>query len=128
MPSAFLDTIVRWPNPAQERFVAMRGIILRAGQGAGRIGESLKWGEPAWRPVRPRQGSTLRLNWSPGQDDTMSLFVNCRTTLVETMRDIYPDSFVFDGNRALRLPLAGALPENAIDHLARLTFNYHRTI
>ncbi len=126
IPGSFLAKISFWPAPAQIRFVEMRTIILNAGRDLGPIGESLIWGEPAWRPMKARQGSTLRISWSPEPAKQLALFVNCRTTLAETMRDRYPVSFAYEGNRALRLGIADPLPVAAIDHLARMTFSYHR--
>lgn len=106
----------------------MRALILSAAQDAevGPIEESLKWGQPAWRPKRPRQGSTLRLSWQDNAPQTLALFVDCKTTLSATMRDIYPLEFEYESNRALRLQIGVPLPTQAIDHLARLTFTYHR--
>ena len=128
MPSVFLDRIADWPNAAAAQFTDLRYLILRAAQDAqaGPISESLKWSEPAWRPTRPRQGCTLRAAWSPKSPDRFGLFVDCKTTLAETMRSLYPADFTYEGNRALYLPLGSKVPPQAIDHLARLTFCYHQ--
>ena len=127
MPRGFLDKLSQWPDPAQARFVEIRDIILCAAQDICPVGESLKWGEPAWRPVKQRQGSTLRVSWSPMHAATLGVFVNCKTTLAETMRDVYPDVFTYEDNRVLRMLLSDHIPQQAIDHLARLTFTYHRS-
>jgi uncharacterized membrane protein (UPF0182 family) len=71
------------------------------------------------------QGSTLRLNWSGKSPRTLVFYVNCKTTLSETMRALYPTEFKYESNRALHLRLHCQWPEQAIDHLARLTFRYH---
>ena len=42
------------------------------------------------------------------------------------MREIYPTAFYYESNRGLRLKLGDPLPEQAIDHLARMAFTYHR--
>jgi hypothetical protein len=92
----------------------------------GPLDESLKWGQPAWRPRRARQGSTLRLNWQDSAPQTLALYVDCKTTISAIMRDIYPTEFIYETNRVLRVTIGGPLPTQAIDHLARLTFTYHR--
>ncbi len=128
MTHIFSKTISAWPESARDRFGDMRKLILAAAQdaNAGPIHESLKWGQPAWRPKRPRQGSTLRLNWQDNTPQTLALYVDCKTTLSNTMRDLYPTEFDYETNRALRFSINDPLPLQAIDHLARLTFTYHR--
>ncbi len=128
MTDPFRDTIATWPPEARRLFGDIRALILATATGAqiGPVTESLKWGQPAWRPVRPRQGSTLRLMWQDNAPQTIALFVDCKTTLSATMQEIYPAEFQYENNRALRLSLERPLPLQAIDHLARLTFSYHR--
>ncbi|MEP1766464.1 MAG: DUF1801 domain-containing protein [Sulfitobacter sp.] len=127
-PHPFADTLRSWPQQAQDQFIQMRAVILTAAQQAdvGLVDETLKWGQPSWRPKRPRTGSTLRLNWQDNSPQTIALYVDCKSTISSTMRDIYPDEFKYESNRALRLPLGAALPDAALDHLARMTFTYHR--
>lgn len=127
MPTVFLAKIGTWPDAAAQRFSEIRYLILSAAAdaGVGDITETLKWTEPAWRPARPRQGSTLRAAWSQKRPNDIALFVDCKTTLSDTMRTRYPLEFKYEGSRALRLPLSEPLPAQAIDHLARLTFTYH---
>ncbi|KIN72956.1 hypothetical protein Z949_2138 [Sulfitobacter guttiformis KCTC 32187] len=42
------------------------------------------------------------------------------------MQEVYPTVFQYESNRALRLGLGDPLPVEALDHLVRLTFTYHR--
>ncbi|MEO0402071.1 MAG: DUF1801 domain-containing protein, partial [Pseudomonadota bacterium] len=76
---------------------------------------------------KPRTGSTLRLNWSPGSPDQLAAFVDCKTDLAAQMSTRFPGQFHNDGRRALAFDLAHPLPEDAIWHLAHMTFTYHRT-
>ncbi|MEH6644234.1 hypothetical protein [Sulfitobacter sp.] len=128
MTNPFDITLSLWPAPARVAFDEIRAVILNAAHGADArpLTESLKWGQPAWRPVRPRKGSTLRLMWQDNAPQTLALFVDCKTSLSATMQEIYPAEFQYENNRALRLSLERPLPLQAIDHLARLTFSYHR--
>ncbi|WP_298857243.1 DUF1801 domain-containing protein [uncultured Sulfitobacter sp.] len=128
MTDAFETILATWPPEARAQFNEMRALILKAAAEAdvGPIEESLKWREPAWRPKRAKQGTTLRLNWHANLPSTIALFVGCQTTLSATMKDIYPTDFIYESNRGLRLKLGEPLPEQAIDHLARLAFTYHR--
>ena len=54
------------------------------------------------------------------------MFVHCQTTLVSTYREIYPDTFRFDGNRALLFSADLALPEEPLKHCIALALTYHR--
>ncbi|KEJ89461.1 hypothetical protein [Sulfitobacter donghicola] len=128
MTHVFTPTISQWPALQQKQFEEIRKLILAAAKDAnvGPVEESLKWGQPAWRPKRPRQGSTLRLNWQGIPSHPLVLYVDCKTTLSATMREIYPTEFEYEKNRGLGLPDGSPLPLQAIDHLARLTFCYHQ--
>lgn len=128
MDDPFADTLAAWPVEARAQFAEIRALILDAAKeaDAGPIAESLKWGQPSWRPARPRQGSTLRLDWQDKLPHTLVLFVDCKTNLSATMQEIYPSEFQYETTRALRMTLGDTLPRQAIDHLARLTFTYHR--
>jgi hypothetical protein len=106
MTNPFAATIASWPPHIRAQFQEIRTLILAAAQGAavGPISESLKWGQPAWRPKRARQGSTLRLMWQENTPASLALFVDCKTSLSATMEEIYPTEFIYENNRALRLP------------------------
>lgn len=128
MPDPFAPTTALWPIEAQTRFAEIRGLILDAAKqvAIGPLTESLKWGQPAWRPERPRTGSTLRLNWSDKSPQTLAFFVDCKTTLAAQMFAAYPFDFEYKSNRELQVHLDAALPNSAINHLAELTFTYHK--
>lgn len=128
MTDPFEQTLNAWPPEARDQFNQLRSLILNAAQDAdvGEVEESLKWRQPAWRPKRPRQGSTLRLNWDEKLPQTIALFVDCKTTLSAEMFAAYPYDFEYESNRAMRLRLGAPLPEQAIRHLVKRTFTYHR--
>lgn len=128
LPDDLANCIASWPEPAHARFASLRNIIVTVAQRAqiGALIETTKWGQPSWLPAIPRISSTLRCNWHPDAPDRISLYVHCQTTLAETMRTLYPDAFIYDGNRALHMPLNAPLPCDAVDHCAYLTLTYHR--
>lgn len=128
-PASLLDQISSWPDPAQKAAWACRTLFheIAKKNDLGPLDESLKWGQPAWRPRRPRTGSTLRMTWSATSTDTLAFFVDCKTDLAARMRDVYPDLTRNDGRRQLGVDLTAPLPEQAIAHLAQMTFTYHRT-
>ncbi|MGB7243860.1 MAG: DUF1801 domain-containing protein [Sulfitobacter sp.] len=117
-----------WPKPARRHFEDLRGIVHKVAARAkiAPIEECLKWGQPAWRPHKNGIGTTLRAAWHPAHPDHFALFVHCQTTLGETLKTLYPDTFQFQGNRALRWSLDAPMPKDAIEHCALLTLTYYR--
>lgn len=102
-------------------------MMSRTRRKLGRLMRTLKWGQPSWRPVKPRTGSTLRMDWTPKFPDRLSLFVDCKTDLAARMQDMYPDLPENDGQRHIAIALNIPVPEQALTHLADITFTYHRT-
>ena len=127
-PAPVLARIADWPVPVCDVFWSCRAVFQDAAKQAdvGTLEESLKWGQPAWRPARPRTGSTLRLFWTPSRATVMQVFVDCKTDLAARMQTLYPD-LCNDGRRRLEINIADALPEQGLAHLAQMTFTYHRT-
>ena len=116
------------PARQRHRLLAVRDLVFEiaaATPAIGPLAESLKWGEPAYRPVRPRTGTTVRLGITPGAADACAVLVNCKTSLLATFRDLYPDRFGFEGERALILDLARPLPVEALSHCLSLALTYH---
>ncbi|WP_299741914.1 hypothetical protein [uncultured Tateyamaria sp.] len=118
-----------WPDKAQTHFLRLRSIVHDVATSAdiGPLDESLKWGQPAWRPKRARVGSTLRVDWSPTTPNRLMAFVDCKTDLAAQMDNRFPQQFHNDGRRALGFDLDAPLNEDALWHLAHITLTYHRS-
>lgn len=114
-----------FPPAARARLMALRGMIFDEAQAAGADVpvESLKWGEPAYRPGG---GSTIRLGWKKSAPDEVAMYFICTTGLVDRFRDLYPRSFRYGGNRAVLLPLSGRIQEKALRHCIAMALTYHR--
>lgn len=123
-----LNTFALWPDAAQSHALTIRTTCWQVAEAAqtGPLSESLKWGQPAWRPIRPRTGSTLRLSWNAATPDRLDLFVDCKTDLAARITERFPDAFDSDERRRLSVATDRALPMEALRHLAQLTFTYHR--
>ncbi len=123
-----LNTFALWPDVAQTQAFVIRTLCWRVAEAAdtGPLTESLKWGQPAWRPVKPRTGSTLRLSWNAATPDGLDLFVDCKTDLAARITTRFPDAFQSDKRRRLTLRTDSPPPEDALWHLARATFTYHQ--
>lgn len=117
------------PEPLRPSMLRLRQKILDVAAGNPEIGpltETLKWGEPAWLPRRPRTGTTVRADALKGSSTHYALYVHCQTSLIETYRRHYPDQFVYDGNRALIFTVRSEPPAEPLAHCIALALTYHR--
>jgi hypothetical protein len=122
-----LAMIEATPKAARERLLAIRELIFDTAartQGVGAVEEALRWNEPAYLTSKTGSGSTLRIN-ARGTDGDVVVYFNCNTDLVDTFRRLYPDSFTFEGNRALVLPAGAPIPEPELAHCVSLALTYH---
>lgn len=86
------------------------------------IEESLKWGEPAYRP-RNGAGTTVRMDYKP--PDRYALYVPCQTTLVDDLRAALGDVLEFEGKRAIVFALEGPPPEGPVRACLEAALTYH---
>jgi len=113
--------------PAEHRdgLLAIRDLIIAVAQTTPEIGqleETLKWGQPSYLPRRKNIGSTLRLGVS--KSDQPAIFVTCSTNLIDQIRTIYPDSFDYQGNRAIALTKPASQVSEELRHVIGLILTY----
>jgi hypothetical protein len=114
------------PEPLRLPMLRLRQMILDVAAGnpdIGPLAETLKWGEPAWRPGN---GTTLRANALKGSATHYALYVHCQTSLIETFRRHYPGEFSYEGNRALIFSSERESPAEPLAHCIALALTYHR--
>lgn len=117
------------PEPLRPSMLRLRQMILEVAAGSPDIGpltETLKWGEPAWLPRRPRTGTTVRIDALRGSSTHYALYVHCQTSLIETYRRHYAEQFSYDGNRALIFAVEREPPAEPLAHCIALALTYHR--
>jgi len=118
------STLNSYPKAAQKRLSIIRNLIFEiAAELGGEVEETLKWGEPA---CLVKGGSTVRVAWKDSNPEVCTVFVNCKTQLVETYREIYPDVFEYEGKRAVHIPLKGRLARGPLRHCLTLAMTYHK--
>jgi hypothetical protein len=129
---AFADPAVKAVFAAYEptmraRLMALRELIFAAAESAkvGPLSETLKWGQPAYRPLKTQTGTTVRLDALRGAEGKYALFVPCSTTLIGSFREHYARSLVFEGNRAIIFALGAGVPEKALKHCIAMALTYH---
>ncbi len=115
-----------YPSTARDALLHVRTLIFQtAAQNPviGTLTETLKWGQPSYLTEATKSGSTIRLGHA---QDCCAIYLNCKTTLVDTMREIYPDTFTYQGTRAVLFPLDQPLPNDALAHCIEMALTYHR--
>jgi len=91
----------------------------------GVIEETLKWGEPAYLTAETKSGTTIRIDWKARSPDQYAMYVSCRTTLVDTYKTLFPDSFKYEGNRSIIFDIDEEVPENELRYCIGMAFRYH---
>lgn len=117
-----------FPALIRRRLLEVRKLIFataKAHEEVGRLTETLKWGEPAYLTQQTGSGSTIRLGRVKDSDEHAAVLFNCRTTLIETFRERFPDRFEYRQNRALLLNVSGALPKAPLTVCLSLALTYH---
>ena len=115
-----------YPALVRPRMLALRELVLQTAAAtpkAGDIEETLKWGEPAY-VSKNKAGSTVRMDWKPKSPASYALYFNCQTRLVEHFRQMFPQDFRFEGNRALVLQLDQKLPKDAVAFCVAAALTY----
>lgn len=125
MPPPVPEAFAAFPDAARRVLLAAREEVFAAAESDARIGpltETLKWGEPAYLTEATGSGSTLRLGVTrPG--GAPAVFVNCRTTLVEEVRDRHGAAFGYEGTRGIVLD--DGSDAAAVRRVAWLALTYH---
>lgn len=116
------------PAAAREGMLALRALIFEAAgatQSAGRVEETLKWGQPAYLTPDTKSGSTIRLGVPKSPDHDYALFVHCQTDLTRQFETNYPGEFEFEGTRAVLFRADKPIPADALRHCIAMALTYH---
>lgn len=127
--AAVARTFAAYPPDLRRRLLVLRRLILdtaAATPGVGKIEETLKWGEPAYLTSASKSGSTLRLGPIKSSPSQYALYFNCKTTLVDTFRTLFPVELRYEGNRAIVLEAGRAPPLDALSFCIQAALTYHR--
>lgn len=93
-----------YPDDVRERLLFLRNLIFEVGtttEGVGQIEEALRWGQPSYLTVKPKSGSTIRIDQTSAENAQVAMYFHCQTNLVSTFRQLYPTEFKYEGNRAI---------------------------
>jgi hypothetical protein len=116
-----------YPPDLRARLMSLRELIFDVAArtaGVGRLTETLKWGQPSYLTTESGSGTTVRLDRLKNGDG-YALYFHCRSGLVDLFRTIYPDTFVYEGNRAILFGTTARIPRRALGHCLALALTHH---
>ena len=117
-----------YPDSLRKRLMALRALVFDVAAqtaGVGALQETLKWGQPSYLTVESGSGTTVRIDRLKSSDDGYAIYFHCQSGLVETFRTIYPDTFAYEGKRAIVLAAKDRVPTRALGHCIALALTHH---
>lgn len=116
-----------FPEEARQGLLKLRDLIFEIAartEGVGRLHETLKWGQPAYLTPETKSGTTIRLGRP--KSGGFVVYVHCQTSLISDFQALFPDEFVFEGNRAIHFKSSDGLAEEKLGLFIRSALTYHR--
>jgi len=129
IPAEVAAAFVAFPEPVRLRLLEVRKLIFATAAetaGVGPLTETLKWGEPAYLTGATGSGSTIRLGRPKSPEGVGAVLFNCRTSLVVTFRARFPETFLYQGNRAILLDPTSPLPTKPLASCLAIALPYRR--
>ncbi|MDP1839025.1 MAG: DUF1801 domain-containing protein [Reyranella sp.] len=117
-----------YPPALRARLVALRELVFDTASrtaGVGRLSETLKWGQPSYLTAESGSGTTVRIDRLKNREDGYAIYFHCQSGLVDTFRSIYPDTFAYEGNRAIVFDAKDRVPVRALRHCLGLALTHH---
>ncbi|QFU22328.1 DUF1801 domain-containing protein [Shewanella eurypsychrophilus] len=113
-----------YPDNIAQILMGLRQTILdlAAELEDGEVEEALKWGEPSYIV---KHGSTVRFDWKVATPSQYRIYFNCNTRLVETFKELYGNTFTYEGNRAMVFSTSDIIPLTELKHCLSLSLRYH---
>ncbi|MEI7871111.1 MAG: DUF1801 domain-containing protein [Alphaproteobacteria bacterium] len=116
-----------YPPDLRKRLMALRELVFdtaAATPGVGRLDETLKWGQPSYLTAESGSGTTVRIDCLKNRDG-YAIYFHCQSGLVDQFRTIYPDTFAYEGKRAIVLTAKDRVPTRALGHCIALALTHH---
>lgn len=115
-----------YPESVRPKMVSLRKLVLETAEELETISaleETLKWGEPSYLT---KIGSTIRMDWKPKAPNQVAMYFKCTSKLVTTFREVYEDTFTFEGTRAIVFQLDEEIPAKELKRCIAAGLTYHK--
>ena len=116
-----------YPADLRRRLMSLRELVFRTAahtEGVGALGETLKWGQPSYLTAETGSGTTVRIDRLK-KGDGYAIYFHCQSGLVGQFKELYPDTFRYEGKRAIVFDLKDRVPVKALRHCIGLALTHH---
>ena len=116
-----------YPSELRNKLFLLRQLIFDVADdltATGGLTETLKWGQPSYL-TKSKSGTTIRIDQIKSEPTQYALYFHCQTTLVETFRQLFPDTFIYSGNRAILFNTQDKLAEDELRQCIEMALTYH---
>ena len=117
-----------YPKSMRTKLMFLRQLIFEVAattEGVGELEETLKWGSPSYLTAKSKSGTTLRIDRRPSEFKQYALSVHCQSTLIDTIKEIYHNTFNYEGNRSIVFDQDDEVPAEELRHCIYLALTYH---
>jgi hypothetical protein len=111
----------------RSKLMALRELVFDVAdstEGVGLLTETLKWGQPSYLTEATGSGSTVRIDRLK-KSDGYAIYFHCQSGLVGQFRELYPDTFIYEGERAMHFAVKDRLPVRELRHCIALALTHH---
>ena len=116
-----------YPPGIRAKVMALRELVFDTSEkttGVGRLTETLKWGQPSYLTQETGSGTTVRIDRLKAGDG-YAVYFHCQSGLVGQFRELYPDTFKYEGKRAIHFASGDRLPVRELRHCIALALTHH---
>jgi hypothetical protein len=115
-----------YPPGIRAKLMALRELVFDTAartEGVGRLTETLKWGQPSYLTEETGSGTTVRIDRLKAGG--YAVYFHCQSGLLGQFRELYPDTFNYDGKRAIVFEASDRVPARELRHCLALALTHH---
>lgn len=116
-----------YPADLRRRLMSLRELVFETAahiEGVGALSETLKWGQPSFLTTETGSGTTVRIDRLK-KGDGYAIYFHCQSGLVGQFKELYPDTFRYEGKRAIVFDAKDRVPVKALRHCIGLALTHH---
>jgi hypothetical protein len=116
-----------YPADLRRRLMSLRELVFETAaqtDGVGALSETLKWGQPSFLTQETGSGTTVRIDRLK-KSDGYAIYFHCQSGLVGHFKELYPDTFRYEGKRAIVFDAKDRVPVKALRHCIGLALTHH---
>lgn len=116
-----------YPPALRAKLMALLELVFDTAvrtEGVGSLTETLKWVQPSYLTEETGSGTTVRID-SLKAADGYAVYFHCQSGLLGQFREVYPETFRYEGKRAIVFAAGDRVPARALRHCLALAFTHH---